>query len=32
VLYDPDDHGKVVVGFKADAQAEMDRMAALKGS
>jgi hypothetical protein len=29
VLYDPDDHGKVFVDYKADAQAEMDRMAGL---
>ena len=29
VLYDPDDHGKVVVDYKADAQTEMDRVAAL---
>ena len=29
VLYDPDDHGRVVVDYEADAQAEMARVAAL---
>ncbi|MGO9750542.1 MAG: SHOCT domain-containing protein [Solirubrobacteraceae bacterium] len=30
VLYDPDDHDKVVVDYRADAQAEMDRLDALQ--
>jgi hypothetical protein len=30
VLYDPDDHDKVVVDYKADAQAEMDRLDSLR--
>jgi hypothetical protein len=32
VLYDPDDHDKLVVDYEADAQAQMESVAAMRGA